>query len=127
MDRDDNVYTTSTGHSRSLNDYLASGQVLVGCEGNEWILPYVIRQCGARAFSYASDYSHEVDLVAAKQMIHETVERPDLTYAEKAAVLAFKPLKRLKSSNSSKRQSRARDEPPPAFFIVGAKRGRSAT
>ena len=25
MDRDDNVYTTSTGHSRSLNDYLASG------------------------------------------------------------------------------------------------------
>lgn len=53
MDRDDNVYTTNTGHSRSLNDYLASGQVLVGCEGNEWILPYVIKQCGAEAFSYA--------------------------------------------------------------------------
>ena len=34
MDRDDNVYTTSTGHRRSLTDYLASGQVLVGCEGN---------------------------------------------------------------------------------------------
>lgn len=87
MDRDDNVYTTSTGHSRSLNDYLSSGQVLVGCEGNEWILPYVIKQCGAEAFSYASDYPHEVDLVAAKQMIHETVERRDLSHAEKAAVL----------------------------------------
>ncbi|MBI2182815.1 MAG: hypothetical protein HYU31_18610 [Deltaproteobacteria bacterium] len=61
--------------------------MLVGCEGNEWILPYVIKQCGAEAFSYASDYPHEVDLVAAKQMIHETIERPDLTHAEKTAVL----------------------------------------
>jgi hypothetical protein len=47
MDRDDNVYTTSTGHARGLNDYLNSDQVLVGVEGNEWILPYVIKQCGA--------------------------------------------------------------------------------
>jgi predicted TIM-barrel fold metal-dependent hydrolase len=47
----------------------------------------VIKQCGAEAFSYASDYPHEVDLVAARQMIHETVERPDLSHAEKAAVL----------------------------------------
>jgi hypothetical protein len=78
MDRDDNVYTTSTGKSRSLNDYLSSGQILVRCEGNEWILPYVIKQVGAEAFAYASDYPHEVDLVAAKQMIHETIERADL-------------------------------------------------
>ena len=32
-------------------------------------------------------HPHEVDLVAAKQMIHDTVERPDLTHSEKAAVL----------------------------------------
>jgi hypothetical protein len=87
MDRDDNVYTTSTGHARGLNDYLNSGQVLIGVEGNEWVLPYVIKQCGPEAFAYASDYPHEVDLVAAKEMIHDTVERPDLTHAEKAAVL----------------------------------------
>ena len=89
MDRDDNVYTTGTGRSRGLSDYLASGQILVGVEGNEWILPYVIKQCGADSFSYASDYPHEVDLVAAKQMIHETVERPDLTHDEKAKVLGL--------------------------------------
>lgn len=87
MDRDENIYTTSTGAKRSLNDYLSSGQILVGCEGNEWILPYVIKQVGAQCFSYASDYPHEVDLVAAKQMIHETIERPDLTYDEKEKVL----------------------------------------
>ena len=63
------------------------GQVLVGVEGNEWILPYIIQQCGAEAFAYASDYPHEVDLVAAKEMIHDTVERPDLIHAHKAAVL----------------------------------------
>jgi hypothetical protein len=38
----------------------------------------VIKQVGAEAFAYASDYPHEVDLVAAKQMIHETIERADL-------------------------------------------------
>ena len=26
---------------------MPSGQILVGVEGNEWILPYVIKQCGA--------------------------------------------------------------------------------
>jgi len=87
MDRDENVYTTSTGSRGSLNHYLGGGQVLIGCEGNEWILPYVIKQVGSQCLAYASDYPHEVDLVAAKQMIHETVERPDLTHAEKAAVL----------------------------------------
>ena len=56
-------------------------------KGNEWILPYVIKQCGAEGFAYASDYPHEVDLIAAKQMIHETVERQDLTHDEKAKVL----------------------------------------
>jgi len=96
MDRDDNVYTTSTGHARSLNDYLASGQVLVGVEGNEWILPYVIKQCGAEGFAYASDYPHEVDLIAAKQMIHETIERPDLTHDEKAKVLGLNAKKFLR-------------------------------
>lgn len=54
---------------------------------------------GYQCFSYASDYPHEVDLVAAKQMIHETVERTDLTHAQKARVLGenakqfFPPLK----------------------------------
>jgi predicted TIM-barrel fold metal-dependent hydrolase len=83
--------TMSTPRVRDMpaasNDYLNSDQVLVGVEGNEWILPYVIKQCGAEAFAYASDYPHEVDLMAAKEMIHDTVERSDLTHAEKAAVL----------------------------------------
>jgi predicted TIM-barrel fold metal-dependent hydrolase len=87
IDRDESVYTVSTGKRRSLQEYLSSGQVLVGVEGNEEVLPYVAKRIGIDAFAYASDYPHEVDLVAARQMIHDTLERPDLSQAEKEAVL----------------------------------------
>jgi hypothetical protein len=42
---------------------------------------------GLPMFFDASDYPHKVDLVAAKQMIHESVERTDLTHAQKAGVV----------------------------------------
>lgn len=87
MDRDDSVYTTPTGKQRSLEDYLASDQVLIGCEGNEEILSYISEKIGLDAFAYASDYPHEVDVVAARQMIDETVDRDDITLSEKKAVL----------------------------------------
>jgi predicted TIM-barrel fold metal-dependent hydrolase len=63
--------------------------VLVGVESNEWISRFVIKQCGADGFASASDYPYEVDLIAAEQMIHETLERPDLSYDEKAKVLGL--------------------------------------
>jgi predicted TIM-barrel fold metal-dependent hydrolase len=87
MDRDETVYTTPTGKQRSLEEYLSSGQILIGCEGNEDILSYISKKIGLDVFAYASDYPHEVDVVSAKQMIHETVERPDICRAEKEAVL----------------------------------------
>jgi uncharacterized protein len=87
MDRDESIYTTPTGKQRSLREYLSSGQILVGCEGNEQILAYVAKEVGIDSFAYASDYPHEVDVVAAKQMIHETLERPELSLGEKGAVL----------------------------------------
>ena len=38
----------------------------------------------------ATDYSrYLLDLIAAKQMIHETIERPDLSHDEKAKVLGL--------------------------------------
>jgi uncharacterized protein len=87
MDRDESVYTTPAGRRRSLEEYLTSGQVLIGCEGNEEILAYLSQKIGLDAFAYASDYPHEVDVVAAEQMIQETLDRPDITWEEKAGVL----------------------------------------
>jgi predicted TIM-barrel fold metal-dependent hydrolase len=85
--RDESVYTTPAGRRGSLEEYLTSGQVLIGCEGNEEILAYLSQKIGLDAFAYASDYPHEVDVVAAEQMIQETLDRPDITWEEKAGVL----------------------------------------
>ncbi|MDA1036687.1 MAG: amidohydrolase family protein [Chloroflexi bacterium] len=87
MERDDEVYTTGTGTKHSLRHYFESGQVLIGCEGNEDVLTYIKGKVGVEAFAWASDYPHEVDVVAASHMISETFERSDMSAVEKAAIM----------------------------------------
>jgi len=72
---------------RPLPEYLASGRILIGCEGNDGSLPYLASRGGVDAFAWASDYPHEVDLEAAKHMIAETVDHRELSQEQKAAVL----------------------------------------
>jgi uncharacterized protein len=84
MERDSEFFA---GAQRKLPDYLTSGQILVGCEGNDDSLPYLAKRVGIEAFSYASDYPHEVDLPGARRMIAETLEHSELSRAEQAAVL----------------------------------------
>jgi predicted TIM-barrel fold metal-dependent hydrolase len=71
-----------------LPRYIDEGRILVGCEGNEPSLPYLMSCSGPGPYAWASDYPHEVDLDAAKFMISETVARSDLSDHQKAAVLA---------------------------------------
>jgi predicted TIM-barrel fold metal-dependent hydrolase len=85
MERSDKV--TGTRHGGALTGYLESGRVLVGCEGNDGSLPYLVKRAGVEPFAWASDYPHEVDLEAAKRMIQETVDHPGLSMPEKAAIL----------------------------------------
>jgi uncharacterized protein len=84
MERDSEFFA---GAKRKLPDYLSSGQVLIGCEGNDVSLPYLAKRVGIEAFAYSSDYPHEVDLPGARRMIAETLEHPELSRAEQAAVL----------------------------------------
>lgn len=79
--------TGRTRHHR-LAEYLGGGRVLIGCEGNDGSLPYLARRVGIEAFAWASDYPHEVDLEAARHMVRETVDHPELSQEQKAAVLA---------------------------------------
>jgi predicted TIM-barrel fold metal-dependent hydrolase len=78
-----------TGRIRvgTLTECLEGGRILIGCEGNEGSLPHLARRVGIHNFAWASDYPHEVDLEAAKEMIQETVDHPELSSQEKAAVL----------------------------------------
>ena len=73
--------------TEDLFDYLENGRILIGCEGNDGSLPYLARRIGIQAFAWASDYPHEVDLEAAKHMIQETLEHPELSHEQKVAVL----------------------------------------
>ena len=84
MERDGDFYAAA---SRRLPEYLASGQILIGCEGNDPSLAYLAQRVGVDAFAYASDYPHEVDLPGAQRMIRETFEQPGLTPAQCAAIL----------------------------------------
>jgi predicted TIM-barrel fold metal-dependent hydrolase len=84
MERDGQYYP---GAKRRLQDYLSSGQILIGCEGNDQSLGYLVKRVGAEAFAWASDYPHEVDLPGAQRQIQETWAREDLTESAKAAVL----------------------------------------
>ena len=72
---------------RPLPDYIASGQILIGCEGNDRSLPYLAKRVGIEPFAFSSDYPHEVDLPAAQRMIEETRAASELSSAQKAAVL----------------------------------------
>ena len=84
MTRDGQYYPNA---KRRLPDYLASGQILVGCEGNDESLGYLAKIVGIDAFAWASDYPHEVDLPGAQAQIAQTWDRPDLTEDQKRAVL----------------------------------------
>jgi predicted TIM-barrel fold metal-dependent hydrolase len=44
--------------SKPPSDYLKSGRIFFGCEGNERFLPRVIEDVGADLFLYSSDYPH---------------------------------------------------------------------
>ena len=85
MHRDDEFFGTL---KRSLPEYLTSGQILIGCEGDDPSLSYLAHEVGIDPFAYSSDYPHEVDMVAAQQMIERTITREDLTLDQKRAVLA---------------------------------------
>ncbi len=71
----------------TLTECLESGRILVGCEGNDGSLVHLIERVGPGVFSWASDYPHEVDLEAAKQMIQDTVDDDRLSATDKAGLL----------------------------------------
>jgi hypothetical protein len=85
MHRDEGYFPGKA--KRQLPEYLTSGQILIGCEGDDESLAYLGQRVGIEPFAYSSDYPHEVDLLDAQRQIAETVDRADLTAEQKAAVL----------------------------------------
>jgi hypothetical protein len=87
-------------HNWPIHDYLTTGRILVGCEGNDPSLAYLVERIGPEAFAYSSDYPHEVDLLAARHEISETMESPKLTINDKAAIMGENARRFFKLGNA---------------------------
>jgi predicted TIM-barrel fold metal-dependent hydrolase len=68
-------------------EYLESGKILIGCEGGEETLGYLVKRVGPRPFAMATDYPHEVDMVSAIEEIQDLSNYPGLSIDERAAIL----------------------------------------
>jgi predicted TIM-barrel fold metal-dependent hydrolase len=77
--------------NEGLRDYVQrhidEGRVFVGCEGDEIGLGEVVRLFGNKPFVYSSDFPHEVTNSTCKEEIQEVLENPDLSEADKDAIL----------------------------------------
>ena len=63
------------------------GQVFVGCEGEEPLLPVAVQEVGPEAFVFSSDYPHEVSPASCKHEIEEVIESDALSQVAKEAIL----------------------------------------
>ena len=87
LDRAERSAEFSVAPNRPFEEYVTSGQVLIGCEGVDTSLPYLAERVGIEPCAYSSDYPHEVDFAAAQNEINETMENPHLSPEKKVAVL----------------------------------------
>lgn len=75
-----------------VSDYIVkrirAGQIFVGCEGDEAILPYAVKVVGNQPFVFSSDFPHEVNTDTCREEIEELIENEELKPADKQAVLA---------------------------------------
>lgn len=76
----------TAGHRR-LRELLEEGNILIGCEGNDSIIPYLSKTIGVKTLAFSSDYPHEADLNDVTHEIEETLESPELSRDEKAAIM----------------------------------------
>lgn len=75
------------GASKTFEHYLQSGQILIGCEGGDGSLVYLIQRVGAEPFAFSTDYPHEVDFRAVKKEIAQTYALQGISDEDKSKFL----------------------------------------
>jgi predicted TIM-barrel fold metal-dependent hydrolase len=74
-----------------LSEYILrkvkEGQIFVGCEGEEPLLPQAVEIVGEEAWLFSSDFPHEVTPATCKHEIEEVAETPALTQSAKEGIL----------------------------------------
>jgi predicted TIM-barrel fold metal-dependent hydrolase len=76
---------------QSVGDYLVQkirdGNIFIGCEGDERLLPYAVKTIGPRGFVYSSDFPHEVSAATCRAEIDELLESDDIDENVKQYIL----------------------------------------
>jgi uncharacterized protein len=70
-----------------IKEHIQAGRIFIGCEGEEPDMPYLVQRVGVEPFFFSSDYPHEVNAAMCQHEIAEVLDTPDLTQAQKAALL----------------------------------------
>lgn len=71
-----------------INRHIDEDRIFIGVEGDELTLPYAVKLTGNKPYIFSSDFPHEVNNETCKEEIEELRENPDLTTADKEAVLS---------------------------------------
>ena len=75
----------------NVSDYISrhidEGRIFVGCEGEEPDMAHAISRLGNKAFVFSSDFPHEVNIAGCMHEIKEIREHPELSAADKRAIL----------------------------------------
>ncbi len=85
----------------NLQKYLQSGRILIGCEGIDMTVPYLIEMIGDKALAWSSDYPHEPGAEAVKHEMMETIGNKKLTPAQRTALLSDNAQRFFKLSDLS--------------------------
>jgi predicted TIM-barrel fold metal-dependent hydrolase len=67
--------------------HIDEGRIFLGVEGEELTIAEALRVVGNKPFVYSSDYPHEVDAETCKHELAELRQNPQLTAADKDAIL----------------------------------------
>jgi predicted TIM-barrel fold metal-dependent hydrolase len=70
-----------------INKHIDAGRIYVGVEGDELTLPYAIQITGNKPYIFSSDFPHEVNNETCKEEIAELRENPNMTPADREAIL----------------------------------------
>jgi predicted TIM-barrel fold metal-dependent hydrolase len=67
--------------------HIDEGRIFLGVEGEELTIAEALRIVGNKPFVYSTDYPHEVDADTCKHELEELRENPEITDADKEAIL----------------------------------------
>lgn len=71
----------------ALLDYLSSGRIFVGVEGDEFALSSAIKLVGAKPFMFSSDFPHEVNIESCRHEVEELLSDESISRTDAEAIL----------------------------------------